>query len=86
MSREVTEETLEKIDKQFLTAFDKEGESQVLAYNTFVRSSAHTALTQIFKDAIEYDPRVASLLASRVVNFIYEWHHQLALRPIEEQG
>jgi hypothetical protein len=72
--------TNEKIDNFLIPPTEKEQE-EILAYNAFVRASAHTALEQIYKDALEYAGQgsIASMLVSRTVNLIYQSHHAVML-------
>ena len=77
----MNEKILEEIDKEFLQIFDKEADENIVAFNSFVRASTHTALEQIYKDAIAFagPGKAAGLLAGRVVSLIYHSHHNIVL-------
>jgi hypothetical protein len=81
MNKEITEESIEKLEKRFLSTPTEEETQEILNFNLFVRSSAHTALEQIYKDALSYvgEGAKASMLVTRVINLLYQDHHLIML-------
>lgn len=71
--------------EKFIKALEQDQqEDLILAFSAMVRASAHTAMTQILSDAVEFEPRVAPLLVNRVIALLYHSHFQMTIEPIEK--